>query len=292
MTADLLQVSPGDIGHRFDRGAFRVRHRLAEDARASALFDIERLVELAGQLPANQIEYNAGELPVDCDPGATPGNGLSAAETIRRIRDCKSWLVLKRVEAHPEYRSLLDRCLDEIDGVIAPSWPGMRRREGFVFVSSPGSVTPFHLDPEVNFLLQVHGRKTMHVWRRADDEVVGERDLERYFSSDAHRNLPYRDAFEARGERFELAPGDGVHVPMAAPHWVQNGDDVSVSFSITFRTDASERRERLYQVNARLRGLGLRPQPVGRRPRLDDLKLGAYDLLAKARRTLRPPHEP
>jgi cytochrome P450 len=36
-----------------------------------------------------------------------------------------------------------------------PLAPGMCQREGFIFISSPGAVTPFHLDPEHNFLLQI-----------------------------------------------------------------------------------------------------------------------------------------
>jgi len=50
---------------------------------------------------------------------------------------------------------------------------------------------------------------------------------------------------------------------MVAPHWVQNGDEVSVSFSITFRTPASERRQVVYCANADLRRKGLNPRPPG-----------------------------
>ena len=32
-------------------------------------------------------------------------------------------------------------------------------REAFIFISSPNTVTPYHMDPEYNFLLQIRGTK-------------------------------------------------------------------------------------------------------------------------------------
>ena len=44
----------------------------------------------------------------------------------------------------------------------------MFRREGFIFISSPGSITPFHMDPEYNFLLQIRGEKQISIWGGKD----------------------------------------------------------------------------------------------------------------------------
>ena len=33
---------------------------------------------------------------------------------------------------------------------------------------------------------------------------------------------------------IELLPGQGVHIPVDAPHWVRNGPVVSVSLNINF----------------------------------------------------------
>ena len=83
-----------------------------------------------------------------------------------------------------------------------------------------------------------------------------------------------------------LAPGDGVHVPVNAPHYVLNGPQPSVSFSITFRTPEGNRRSAVYRVNDRLRALGLRPRPVGATPLVDRAKYVGYALYERARRTL------
>jgi hypothetical protein len=270
----LLRLDSDEMHASFGTAAFLVGHRLA----GHPLFELPRLVELAQRLPGTQVEYNAGDLPVSQDPARTPRNGLSAEETVRRIETCRSWLVLKDVQSAPEYRELLERCLAEVGAAAGLRY--MTDKQAYIFVSSPGAVTPYHMDPEENFLLQVRGHKTMHVWDRGDRSVLSEQELERFFTG-AHRNLAFDQSYQRKARSFQLAPGRGVHVPMSAPHWVQNGPQVSVSFSITFQTRASQRRTQAHRVNARLRGWGLEPLPVGRSALRDAMKQLAYRVSAR-----------
>jgi hypothetical protein len=277
--APLHPIDPARFAADFNRRPFLIGHHLV----GHPLFALPRLVELARRLPADRVEYNAGDLPVNLDPRFTPRTGLSVEETIRRIEECRSWMVLKNVERDPDYRVLLDACLDQLRPHTEPVAPGMTGREAFVFISSPGSVTPYHVDPENNFLLQIRGEKRVSVFDRHDRHVVSEPELEAFFGG-ANRNLVFRDAYQARATVFELSPGDALHVPVAAPHWVKNGPHVSISFSITFRTADSDRREILYRVNHRLRRWHLRPVPVGRWPAADRAKYLAFRALRRARR--------
>jgi len=267
-----LDLDPGLLRGSLDREPFRIGHRLS----GHPLFAMERLLQLCRALPEDCVEYNAGDVAVGQDPSLTPRTGLSAEETVRRIAESRSWLVLKYVERDPAYRDLLYDCLDEIRAVSEAVSPGMDQREGFIFLSSPGSVTPFHMDPELNFLLQIAGSKKMRLFDNQDRDIVCEAELERFHSEHPHRNLPYREEFVSRERVFELGPGDGVHVPVTTPHWVEVGDQVSVSFSITFRSDVTERRAAIYATNAALRARGLRPRPPGLSPTRDELKHFLY----------------
>lgn len=258
----------------FNLRPFPVRHGLSDHP----AFRIERLIALARRLPPESVEYNAGDLPITQDPRHTPRTGLSVEETIQRIAECRSWMVLKRVEVDPEYRRVLDECLDQ----IAPLAPGMRTRRGFIFLSSPGSVTPYHIDHEYNFLLQISGRKTMSIFDRT---VVSEQELERFYRGE-HRNLVFSNHHGCTARTFDLGPGDGVHVPVNAPHYVLNGPEVSVSFSITFRTPEGDRRSAVYVVNDRLRRLGLTPRAVGTAPIVDGAKYLGFSLYQRALRRL------
>ena len=256
----------------FNREPFIIQHDLV----GHPLFELPRIIELSKSLPADRVEYNAGNVPITLDPVNTPRTGLSIEETIRRIEECRSWMVLKNVETDPDYKALLDECLDPMLSLI----PDMRGREAFVFVSSPGAVTPFHIDPECNFLLQIRGSKRVRMFPMNDPELLTEEEIELFYAGGT-RNLICRDENGEKAQIFELAPGEGLHFPVTMPHWVENGPAVSVSFSVTFRTNDSDRREILYRVNHRLRKAGLKPTPVGKSRARDGVKFFFFDAARK-----------
>jgi len=256
-----------------------IDHRLAEHP----LLKLDALAALAARIRPCDAEYNRGDIPVGIDPADTPANGLSIAETIRSIEENGSWMVLKFVEQDPDYRALLDGTLAELADVVAPATGRMLKKEAFIFISSPDAVTPFHFDPEHNILLQVRGTKTMTVFP-AGDEAIASAEQHEAFHAGGHRNLVWRDDFAASGQAFALAPGKAIYVPVKAPHWVKNGPGVSISFSITWRSDWSYREAYAHRMNALLRRTGLAPAPPGRFPRQNHAKALGYRVIDKARR--------
>src|SRR3546814_6083606 len=73
------------------------------------------------------------------------------------------------------------------------------------------------------------------------------------FHRGGHRNLQWDDGFLAKGEAVRLMPGEALLVPVKAPHFVKNGPAVSISFSITWRSERSVAEGELHSLNARLR---------------------------------------
>jgi hypothetical protein len=270
-SGNFLHFDTTEIRDRFDREPFVITHSLSDHP----LLQLPRLIELARTLPAESVEYNAGNLSVYQQPELTPRNGLSIEETLRQIETCGSWMVLKYVDEDPIYRALLDECLDQMQPAIEAVAPGMMRRRAFIFVSSPGATTPYHVDYEHNFLLHMRGKKMMTVWDGEDRSVMSELERERMVTG-GHRNLPYQDDFAAKGRVFDLRPGMGLHVPLSSPHYVKVGDEVSISLSITFLTKPGERVRALHTTNAFLRSRGLVPSEVGRSAQRDSLKFLAY----------------
>lgn len=73
-----------------------------------------------------------------------------------------------------------------------------------------------------------------------------------------------------------------------APHWVQNGDEVSISLSITWRTRSTGRTGAVLAMNHRLRARGLHPHAPGTSRLADATKVTAHRALAvKERLTAR-----
>lgn len=268
---DLIKIEDGAVGSEMPTKTFRLTHGLADHP----LFKLDRLARLAASLPVDQVEFN-GPVQPNQDPKLTPQNGLSAEETVRRIEECQSWMVIKNCETDPEYKALLDACLDQVAEQTGGVMGGSLDRQAFIFVTSPNNVTPFHMDPEYNFLMQIRGAKRMSIFDHDDRSIVSEERLELYPGK--HRNLPYVDAFEAKACQQHIKPGESIFVPIFNPHWVQNGPDVSVSFSITWQTTYSRRMVKLSYVNAGLRRLGIPQASVGTYPALDTIKVAAYDI--------------
>jgi hypothetical protein len=278
----LLSFDVSEFRKDFNRRPFLVRHSLA----GHPLFTLPKLVELSRRLPEKNVKYNAGNLAVAENLEAMPSNGLSVEETIRRIEEQCSWMVLKNVHDDPEYRELLMQCLDEVKPYSEPMEPGMCDARAFIFISSPNSVTPFHIDPEINFLLQIRGAKSMSIFDPADRNIVSERDLEQFSLAEDLGVVKFQEEFQKKAFVAALSPGVGVHCPVTAPHWVSNGPNVSISFSITFRSSSTRRRRNVYWINAHLRRLGLSPTPVGVSPWKDAVKHRLFRALANAKKAV------
>jgi hypothetical protein len=254
-----------------------VPHSLA----GNPLFTLEALAALARRIPDDHVEYNRGNLPKGIDFDAVPANGLSIVDTILGIETNGSWMVLKFVEQDAAYRALLADTLAELDPVLHRTTGPMLKQEAFIFISSPNSVTPLHFDPEHNILLQLRGTKSMTVFAADDEEVAPPTAHEAFYVGAQHRNLPWNDNYAQRGQRFNLTAGDGIHIPLMAPHWVQNGLEVSISFSVTWRSATSYAEAEARGMNAVLRRAGFAPRRPERYPTQNTVKATGYRILRK-----------
>lgn len=267
-----------EFGAAYPDRPVKLRHLLCDNP----VFELDRLLALAKNLPPDKIEYNSADLSLNCDPSAPAPNGLSLEQTIERIDDCGSWVVLKNVERDREFAALMEVCLGEIEPAARPATGPMHRKEAFVFISSPRAVTPFHMDPEHNILLQIRGDKKMTIYPHSD-YVIAPPEKHEAFHAGGHRNMEHREAFDARAEIFDLKAGEAVYVPVKAPHHVRVGEQASVSFSITWRSRRSDAEARLHLMNAMLRRLGARPPLPGAAPARDRLKIFAHRVYGKLR---------
>ncbi|RED17375.1 hypothetical protein DFR46_2422 [Parasphingopyxis lamellibrachiae] len=257
-------------------------HRLGDHP----LLTHDALIDLARTMRSVDVEYNRADLPVGVDPVDVPDNGMGVAETIENIATNRSWMVLKFIEQVPAYRDFLHQTLAEIGPAVRAVTGRMLKLEGFIFLSSPDAVTPFHMDPEHNILLQLKGSKTMTIFP-ADDEEMAPGTAHEAFHSGGHRNLEWRDDFATRGQAFDLPAGKAIYVPVKAPHWVKNGPAPSLSLSITWQSEWAYREQYARAMNATLRRLGLNPAAPKRFPHQNHAKSLAWRTINKVQRTIR-----
>ncbi|MFD1704533.1 cupin-like domain-containing protein [Methylopila henanensis] len=283
MTA-MLRAAAADLSERYPLRPFPIEHQLV----GHPLLQLPRLIELTKQLEKDRIEYNSGKLNPNQKAEDTPLVDLPPEEVVAKIETAGAWMVLKRVESVPEYRALLEEALGSLARALGHAnldAANFRDIEGYIFVSSANSVTPFHCDNEDNFFVQVHGPKFFHLFDNEDRSLVSEEDLESAPSK--HRNLTYDPKFESRATVYGLKPGQGVFVPYQVPHWVRTGDSYSISMAITWRSAAVVRHNKLIFMNAWLREKGFPQAAPGAKPALDGLKVAAYTAARSALEPLR-----
>ncbi|MES2392832.1 MAG: hypothetical protein V4555_14395 [Acidobacteriota bacterium] len=84
-----------------------------------------------------------------------------------------------------------------------------------------------------------------------------------------------------------MTPGTGVHIPVNTPHWLKNGNNVSITLNVNFQFHDNEIAN-LYKANYYLRRAGLNPAIPGRHPIADRAKALAFTTALELKRHLKP----
>ena len=244
------------------REGFMLRHQMTNHP----LLTLDALAKLADGLPSGAIDCLAAKQDV-VTPGIVPPRLPRPSRTILDIQNNGCWMVLLNIEQNGTYRDLLNEVMREIIPVLPDREGRVEMAEAFVFLSSPGSTTPAHIDPEHNFLLQICGSKLIKVGQYPDTGSK-RREIDRYLGG-GHRNMGY---LPRQAAEYCLLPGFGLYLPPWLPHWVINGPTASISLSVTFRTQRSERFELASKFNSKLRKLGFSPGAAGDVQLVDSVK--------------------
>lgn len=263
-----LSYAPDDVRSKFGSMPFRIRHTLA----GHPLTSLESLAELAESVPANLVEHNLGRVPDVAVGGEVPTADMPLGEMVRTIETNGCWMVLP-IETSPRYRELYDALFDEIRPHLPDREGEIVKRHAVFFLASGGSTTPTHIDAEQGFLLHIKGRKELRIGP-FENPVAGQQEAERQ-AAGGHRNV---DHLPRTAQTFRMEPGDGVHIPAFMPHVVHtDADGYALSLAFASRTEATLRHTAVHGLNGRLRRLGVKPTPPGRRLRQDRLKERAFD---------------
>jgi hypothetical protein len=277
----LFERFPLDATELYNRSCFIFAHHLHD----LPIFDVENLVDVSTRL--REAHYENGKVAVDAGWGAARAGRPSLQETLATIGDSNSLVLLKGVAHDPEFAPVFRQIVEGLMDYFGPALrDDVSESRATLIVSSPHQVTPYHIDAETNFLFQVRGTKIVNVFDPGDRGVLTDVELERFYAGDFNA-AAYKPDRQDDAAVFTFAPGDGLHIPIQAPHWVQNGDAVSVAISVNFSLHSNRRMAQLYKFNHLVRKSGLSPAPPGSLLWRDRLKLVAAGGLDYARRRRR-----
>jgi hypothetical protein len=272
----LLAFDPALVRARYNRQPFLLSHRLGDDPR----FALPALAELLRRLPADHVVCRPGRVPEGSDFDSSFGTATPIAldEALATLEQNQVYVYARNPESDPVYRPVIEGLIAEIAASLDPLDAPITWYSTYLFVSAQGSVTPYHMDREMNYLLQIRGTKTVQLWDPDDPDVMSDAEKDRLLSYEGARP-PFRPELRSRAATYVLQPGTGVHHPFIAPHLVRTASELSISLAVTFRTRRSDIRTRAHQFNHHLRRLGIDPRPAGRSDWMD---MGKAGLLAGA----------
>lgn len=266
---------------------FGFRHELA----SVISLNVSDVMALSDRLPDGEAfkAWQNGITAIDGGWETKPSERLTLAETLAGIETNHSLVVLKHIEQDPVVGPHLRDLLQEVFDCSSSQFrDDVMLGECLLFINSPHRKTAYHFDLEASFLLQLSGTKTVYAWPTGNRDVVPESEIEAYCGQghlDAGR---YKSELDHLAKVYHLEAGDGVHFPSLGPHWVQNGDTVSISINVNYDVRSLHGSAgKVMALNHRLQKLGLRPRKYGISPQVDRVKIHTWSALNNGRRLVR-----
>lgn len=263
--------------HHLDRTAFGFRHNLIDDPSLT----LERLVETIPQIEPRFVFHSGRAMSKgeDFEHALNENRRIdSVSEAIAGLRSSKAYIMVREPERHAAFADIHKQLVAEIERQVAARRWGKAIIEPrtYLFLSSPGSVTPFHYDRASNFLLQIRGTKEVTVFPPWNDCVITSEEYESHMAYEESA-VKWKPDSEPLGRTFVCGPGDALHIPFVAGHHVLNGaDDLSITLSIFFNHRRSWAQLNALRwnnkVRTRLKRFGWKPIPAGRYAWLDQAK--------------------
>ena len=205
-------------------------------------------------------------------------------DALDNLETSKLRLKLSAVHLEPAYEEVLKECTQELSALIGINLSRLYKdARATIFISSPGEITPYHIDQEANFLFELRGSKTVWIADGNDRKALSWQDLEAYWHDGAVVPPPPTSMPQVR--RFELRPGFAIHNPVNFPHWVANGSTSSVALSLGY-TRVDDPIDVL-RINYYLRKLGMTPIPPGESRLRDNTKRNVVECGRQLRRLIR-----
>ena len=172
----------------------------------------------------------------------------SAVPLEARLTSETTSLMLTDVHLRDErYAELLAITLHELAKALSIRPSSLKRPSASLFLSSPHAISSYHTDREHNFLLQICGSKTLHVFPKR--ESLAHEIITAFLRPRKGIHDQYRMEFEKSASLFEIRPPQVLYIPRIWPHWVENGPQASISLSMNFFSQQSFAIEQIYKIN-------------------------------------------
>ena len=245
------------------------------------LMQFEELKKLA--LRHATVKYHSANIPrtqsLETVVKEAPST-MSLEDALQNIQTSGTFVFIQNIQNDPIYGPFVNEILNEIEKDVHQTHNNLRKRQAWVFITSPGGTTPYHRDQESTHYFHIKGQKTFWLWDPTDRSIVTQEENEYFHGVYGLSKTRYQEDFMTKATQYIINPGEGIFFPYTAPHMVENGkEEFSISFSVTHMTDEDFAIRRINKINQLLRKLGFFPKDQGASKFIDHLKLGIHWIL-------------
>lgn len=219
-------------------GAYRKTvQEFSHSLAGNPLFSLDALAKLADVLDTGNpkdAEVRMGGDDVGSEFDFADSREGSIADHIHNVAKSRRWIMYGDLTRVPGYADIVAELMGSIAPMIAAHGDEMISTNSFIFISSPGVFTPYHFDAEHNILFHIAGTKAFATCPPTAPWLSPE--VQEQFFATSDNMLEWDEDWHGGATVHHMKPGDALYVPYKIPHWVENGDQVSVSMSIVWRT--------------------------------------------------------
>lgn len=256
-----------------DQKSFEFSHNLANHPALT----FENLSEVITSMPDEKVMFSTGlsNLKTNFENLLVEGKkGFDLNEVINTIKTGSAYIAVRNPELHPSFKDLFAGICQDVGNLMKKNGTGTKPLEPmlWLFIASPGAVTPFHFDRYSNFIFQIRGSKELAVFPPRVESIIPHKELEAYM--DYKPSFPeWSEESDKAASKYNFKSGEAVHIPFTSGHYVKNGmDDISITISIFYHTEQTLMWSKAMTCNNRLRKLGMTPKAVGNNVIRDTLK--------------------
>jgi hypothetical protein len=257
MSPEILSDPAGQFPAHYNRSSFMFPHGLS----GHPLLQLPSLIDLSDRVAKyDGCYWSNGPVEVTDRWDKGTDRRQTLRETLENIAVNNSLVILKYIMRDPVVGPFFREVLSTLMQLAGPKMAqDVLIGRATILIASPHRITAYHIDQDLNYLLQIAGDKSFMVYDQSDRTLTTDEELERYFSGDDSAvGLKADRQHEATG--YDLRAGMGVHVPCMAPHWARNGEQISIAVSCNYDLASVQQLSLIYKTNRRLRSLGISPR--------------------------------
>lgn len=253
------------------------------------LTSIDNLKQLVLRLPAEQVYASSSKVDVHENLDTAHKNHkikCSLEHALNNLEDSDSFIMVRNPETDAQYQEIFTQLKGDLELLASKLGTKITDSTLYLFITSPNGTTPYHIDRYGTFLMQLTGDKNVHTWSPWDKKQITDKELQTFMAKNHQTPPSLKDGFLETATISHIKPGEGVHIPFLAPHWVKTNDSVSASLSIIFNTTETRNKSLSLCFNELIeRKLGLKLNPViGKKTTSDTLKMFLYRIILRLAR--------